>query len=336
MPLEVVVAAIGLLGVITYAILAGADFGGGIWDLLAWGPRRTQQREAIAHAVGPVWEANHVWLIFIIVVLFTGFPTAFAALSVGLFAPFHLALLGIILRGAAFVFRAYSPQSEQKPSQSSQRWGTIFGAASVITPVILGMALSAVSAGQLRVIDGVVQSEGIVWLTPLAIAMGLLALALCAYLAAVYMTLETRDELQADFRQRALLAGTAVVGLSLLSLPLLYFTAQHLWEGLISLRAAPVLTIGVLAALLSGWALLRWRFQLARGAAIVQISCLLAGWGIAQYPYIIYPDVTLAAAAAPRATLIFILVALPLGLLILLPSLWFLFKVFKSAPIEDL
>jgi cytochrome bd ubiquinol oxidase subunit II len=111
MSAELLVAALGIIALIAYAVLGGADFGGGVWDLFARGPRREAQRDAIAHAMGPVWEANHVWLIFVIVIIFSAFPAAYNVLSIALFVPFHLVLLGIILRGAAFVFRAYSPQS---------------------------------------------------------------------------------------------------------------------------------------------------------------------------------------------------------------------------------
>jgi cytochrome bd ubiquinol oxidase subunit II len=327
------VAGLALVALIAYAVLAGADFGGGVWDAFARGPRKTEQREAIAKAMGPVWEANHVWLIFVIVLLFTGFPQAFAALSVALFTPLHLVLLGIILRGAAFVFRAYSPQSARTlgPSRSTQRWGAVFGASSVITPVLLGMCLGAVSSGNLRVEGTDVTVVGTPpWLAPVSLAIGAFALAVCAYLAAVFLANETEGELREDFRRRALLAGTAVVALSVLLLPLLYAQARHLWDGLASARAAPVLALGVAAALLSGWALWRRRPRLARTATVVQTACLLAGWGIAQHPFLIYPDVTVHAAAAPDATLRFVLWSTPFGMALLIPSLWLLFRVFKG------
>jgi cytochrome d ubiquinol oxidase subunit II len=318
MPPEDILAAVGLLAVIAYAVLGGADFGGGIWDLFAQGPRRYQQRAAIAHAMGPVWEANHVWLIFIIVLTFTAFPRAFAALCVALFVPFHLVLVGITLRGAAFVFRNYG-----KRDRAAARWGAIFGMASVITPVLLGMCLAAVSVGGLR------------WLAALSLMIGGLALVLCAYLAAVYLTNETVAELQEDFRQRALLADTFVVGLTVLLLPVIYFEAPHLWDGLISYRAAPVLVAGVVSALLSGWALLTRWYRLARLAAIVQVALLLVGWGLAQYPYVIFSEFTLAGAAAPRPTLLFVLYTIPFAAAVLLPSLWLLFAVFTGSQTED-
>jgi len=326
MALEDVVGLAGLASVIAYGVLGGADFGGGIWDLFAAGPRKAEQRRAIARAMGPVWEANHVWLIFVIVLLFTAFPPAFAALSIGLFGLFHCVLVGITLRGAAFVFRG-APVTHQE----ANTWGSVFGVASVITPVLLGMAVGAVSSGHLRVADGQTSVDGPApWFAPVSLAIGAFALALSAYLAAVYLTNETQGELQEDFRVRALWAGTCVVVLSVVALPLLYLESPHLWSGLVSPRAAPVLALGMATALLSGWALLRRRFRLARAAVVGQASLLLLGWGLAQYPYLIYPDVTFANAAAPEATLRFVLVAIPIGMAMLLPSLWFLFHVFKG------
>ncbi len=334
---EIGAAGLTLLAVVAYGVLGGADFGGGIWDAFAGGPRKQEQRDAISQAMGPVWEANHVWLIFVIVLLFSAFPPAYAALSVGLFFLFHLVLLGIILRGASFVFRAYSPEGsrnvdgdERTLGRSGGRWGVVFGVASVITPVLLGMSLGAVSAGGFHVANAVVTLEGIPWLAPVSLAMGAFALALCAYLAATFLAYETRGELQEDFRQRALWAGTVVVALSVLLLPLLAIDAPHLWAGLLATRTLPVLGVGLVAALASGWWLRTRRYRAARIAAIGQVGCLLAGWGLAQYPYIIYPDVTIYSAAAPEPTLQFILYSLPLGLALLLPSLWFLFRVFKG------
>src|SRR5439155_6331237 len=144
-----------MLALTAYTLLAGADFGGGVWDFFARGPRAEEQRHAIARAMGPVWEANHVWIIFLLVILFSGFPIAFSALSVALFIPFHLVLVGIILRGAAFVFRAHGAE-EEGPQHA---WARAFGSASIITPVLLGMCLGAVSAGEIRVVGGQTQAN---------------------------------------------------------------------------------------------------------------------------------------------------------------------------------
>lgn len=321
-------AALVVLGLCAYGVFAGADFGGGILDALARGPRREAQREAISRAMGPVWEANHVWLIFVIVLLFTGFPRAFYALVEGLFVPFHLALIGITLRGAAFVFRAYGPR---EPG-SLRRWGRVFGVASVLTPVLLGMCLGAVSSGEIRVgFDGEVTAGEGAWRSPLALMTGLFALSLCAYLAAVFLTVETEGELRDDFRRHALEIGTGVVALSAVLIPWVFLAAPHLGAGLLSLRALPALVLGGAGALASGYGLYGRRFELARAAAVVQVGCLLAGWALALSPFMIYPDVSIEGSAAPPATLIAVLWTIPPGLALLLPSLWWLFRVFKSS-----
>jgi cytochrome d ubiquinol oxidase subunit II len=346
---EALVAALGVVALIAYAVLGGADFGGGIWDLFATGPRRDAQRDAIAHAMGPVWEANHVWLIFVIVIIFSAFPRAYEALSIALFVPFHLVLLGIILRGAAFVFRAYSPQSARGAGAGTgaRRWGAVFGIASVMTPVLLGMCLGAVSSGAIVIEVSAGGGSGLgaaagdasiagaadtlpAWLAPVSLLIGALALALCAYLAAVFLANETTGALREDFRTRALFAGTAVVVLSAAALPLVRVQAPHLWQGLIGGPATPVVLAGVAAALLSGWWLRGRRYRLARIASVAQVACLLAGWAVAQSPYIIHPGLTLADAAAPRSTLLFILWSTPAGMAVLIPSLWLLFRVFKG------
>jgi cytochrome bd ubiquinol oxidase subunit II len=207
----------------------------------------------------------------------------------------------------------------------------VFGAASVLTPLLLGMCLGAVSSGGIVIQGGAVQYDDVPpWLAPVALLMGALALSLCAYLAAVFLANETTGALREDFRTRALLAGTAVVALSAVALPVVRSQAPHLWDGLIGGPATPVFVAGVIAALLSGWWLRQRRYRLARISSVVQIACLLAGWAIAQSPYIIYPGLTLEAAAAPRSTLLFILWSTPFGMALLIPSLWYLFRVFKG------
>jgi cytochrome d ubiquinol oxidase subunit II len=326
------VAVIAVFATLAYALLGGADFGGGVWDLFAYGSRREQQRAAIANAMGPVWEANHVWLIFLIVILFTAFPPVYSTLSTALFVPFHLVLLGIVLRGAAFVFRAYGYRAGADITATERGWGVVFGISSTITPFLLGACMGAVASGAIRVIDGRVETTGVAWLTPLSLLTGTIALALCAYLAAVYLTIETRGELQNDFAGRAILAGTVTVALSVLALPILRADAPHMWRGLLTPHAWPILGVGAVAALLAGWSLLRRRFRLARAAAIIQIAMLLGGWLAAQYPYIVFPDLDLKNAAAPPASLRFFLIALPIGFALLGPSLYLLFRVFKTEP----
>jgi cytochrome d ubiquinol oxidase subunit II len=322
-----------LLALIAYGVLGGADFGGGVWDAFARGPRKKQQRDAIAHAMGPVWEANHVWLIFVIVLLFTVFPRVFYAVSLGLFVPFHLVLVGITLRGAAFAFRSHEAHATHSEEGRGAAWGVVFGVASIITPVLLGMCFGAVTTGGLRIEGERVWFEGTrPWLSLFSICMGCAALSLFAYQAAVFLCLETAGALQEDFRTRALWAGTVVVIGAALTIPLTYFQARNLWNGLTSLRAAPIVLAGGASALTSGWALWRRRYRLARLATVMQVALLLVGWAAAQHPYIIYPDLTLETARPDPTTMRFVLWTLPFGAALLGPSLWFLIRVFKGAP----
>ena len=325
--LEFAIGFVLLLGVILYAVLGGADFGGGVWDLLARGPRAMQQREVIAHAIGPIWEANHVWLIFVIVIVFTVFPPVYAALSVALFVPLTLALVGIVFRGVAFVFRT--------PARSvavvGGVWDRVFAIASVATPVFFGMAAGAVASGQIQVVDGVVQSDPwSIWLAPFPLVIGLLALATCAYLAAVYLTVETDGELQEDFRQRALGAGVAFAILAAIALPLARRDAPHIWDGLTATWAIIIVPIGILLAVATGWAVYNRRFLLARYTAVAEVALLLVGWALAQYPYIVAPDLTFENSAATPAMMRAALITYGVGAIILIPSLWLLFRVFKA------
>lgn len=329
---DLLVNGVGLVAVATlvaYAVLAGPDFGAGVWDLLARGSRASEQRAVIAAAMGPVWEANHVWLIFLIILLFTAYPTAFAALSVAFFVPFHLVLAGIVLRGAAFVFRTYT-RSGAGPARA---WGRVFGIASVFTPFVLGAALGATATGEVRVLDGRVQpGAGLAWLQAFPLALGALTLLLCAHTAALRLALMSRGPVRQDFRRRGLAVGLLAGVISLGTLVLLMGTAPRLWDGLMSLRAVPVLVVAVLLAPASASALWRRHFGLARAFGVGQVVCLLVAWALAQWPYIVYPDVLLDAAAAPPATLAFVLATLPVGMGLVLPSLWLLFTVFRDLP----
>jgi cytochrome d ubiquinol oxidase subunit II len=324
-----------LAGVMAYALLGGADFGGGVWDLFAVGERKREQRLAVQRAMGPVWEANHVWLIFVVVVLFTCFPRGYAALSIALFLPFHAALIGIMLRGASFVFRSYQSRQESAAAETSA-WGIVFGVASIITPVLLGAAFGVVTEGDIRVDETgqVALARAAPWLSPYCVTNGLLALATCAYLAAVYLTNETHGALREDFRLRAIGAGTATAVLSGLVALFAWQEATWFFDRLISPRTLPVVVAGLLCFAGSAWSVFTRRYWLSRLFAAGEISLLLLGWGVAQHPYLVYPDIMLVEAAAPVATLRFMVLSLPIGAALLLPSLWLLFHVFKHDALE--
>ena len=319
-----------LAGVMAYALFGGADFGGGVWDLFACGERKRDQRLAIQRAMGPVWEANHVWLILVIVVLFTCFPRGYAALGIALFIPFHLALLGIMLRGASFVFRSYQSRQKDAAAETSA-WGIVFGVASIISPVLLGIAFGVVTEGSIRVLDGeVVFLRDDVWVSPYCLANGLLALSTCAYLAAVYLTNETEGPLREDFRWRAIFAGMSTALLALVVLVLAWSQAKWFFDRLLAWRTLPIVLVGIGCFAGSAWAMVDRRFALARAFAAGEIVLLLLGWAVAQYPYLVYPDVPFHDVAAPVATLRFVVLSLPVGAAMIGPSLWFLMKAFKA------
>jgi cytochrome d ubiquinol oxidase subunit II len=326
-------AAAGLVvALAAYLVMGGADFGGGVWDLFATGPRRKRQRALIAESIGPIWEANHVWLILAVVLLFVCFPPVFARLSVALHIPLTLMLVGIVLRGSAFTFRTYDSQSDHV----QRRWGVLFSWASLVTPVLLGVVAGTIAEGDVPAHPSGTFIEAYVhpWLRPFPLAIGVLALSLCAYLAAVYLTVETDDpDLQDDFRVRAFGAGIGVFMAAMLALVLARRYVPLVWQGLTQSAWAPAYQVVVGGLALFGFAAL-WqrRYRMARVAAPVQAVLILGGWVLCQYPYLVPPDLTIAVAAAPTVTLELVLAALALGFVVLVPSLIYLFRVFKSRP----
>jgi Cytochrome bd-type quinol oxidase, subunit 2 len=320
-----------LVSLIFYALGAGADFGGGVWDLFASGPRAKQQRELIAKAIGPIWEANHVWLILVVVLLFVAFPQAFSAISIALHIPLTLMLIGIVLRGSAFVFRSYDLQTDEV----QRRWSRLFAVGSIIAPIMLGACVGAVASGDIRVdIDsGRVQTNFFSqWLAPFPIAIGLFALALFAFLAAVYLSLEAEEpELKEDFRNRALWAGVGVGVLAFLCLYLSGKGAPLIRAGLAKSWWAVPFQLLTAAVALAGIGTLWFRkFWAARILAITQVTLIILGWGLAQFPYLVEPDLTFTNSAAPESVLKLLLIALAAGAVLLFPSLWYLFRVFKT------
>jgi cytochrome d ubiquinol oxidase subunit II len=325
-----------------YVLFGGADFGGGVWDLLASGPRRQRQRELIANAIAPIWEANHVWLIVVVVMLFVCFPVAFATFGTILHIPLSLMLIGIVLRGSAFVFRSYSygPRSERR------HWGQLFAASSLITPAVLGMCVGAVVSGNVgramsEVTAGSPASFSAVyvrpWLMPFEIAVGAMTVALLSFLAATYLTIEAEGdrELQDDFRDRALGAAVAALALATIALVLGAGSGNVLTRLIRPGWATLVLAGSGVAALTSAVSLFNRRFQLARLAAGAWVTLVLWGWVLAQFPLIIPPNLTIDAAAAPDRTLEDTMAVLVGGAIVLIPSLWYLLRVFKSGASKE-
>lgn len=319
------------LSIIVYAALGGADFGGGVWGLLNFGRRRKDQSRLIIDALGPVWEANNVWLIYLVVGLNTCFPEVAATLSISLFIPFTLALIGIVMRGASFGFRTHFSEA----GKLSSTWGNSFSVASLITPFLLGTVAAAVASGDIHVQNGIPPSLFHPWLTPFALVVGFMALGVCATIAAIYLTVEARGQHDEDlaniYRMRAFIAGgvTAVIGL--VALFLAPSEASPIWRGVLD-HALWAVGVTLLLGLVTVWMLFTRRYQLARIFVIIDVGAFLGTWGLAQLPYIIPPNLTIPQTASPPTTLEEFLFSAIAGLSVLIPSMWFLFHTFKGRP----
>jgi cytochrome d ubiquinol oxidase subunit II len=331
---EIYVLGVLWVGLTLYVLLGGADFGGGVWDLLAFGPRRMRQRALISDAIAPVWEANHVWLIFVLTGLLAAYPAVFADLSVALYLPFSLVMLGIVFRGAAFAFRAHG----DRESPWVRTWTPVFGITSLVSPFLLGAAAASIASGRIRVIDGTVEA-GIVsaWTAPLSLFAGVFAVTICGYLAATYLIVEAAArgdaELERDFRARAIGSGVVAGLLAGVGLLVVRSQAPVLWEGMTE-RGLPFVVLSALGGIASIAAMTAGRYRWARTSAAVAVGAVLWGWGAAQWPYLVVPDVTAEASAAPEDTVRMVAIGFTIGGLLLAPSLLLLFRVFKSQSVE--
>jgi cytochrome bd ubiquinol oxidase subunit II len=326
---EFIFAGIVLVALVIYSLLAGADYGAGFWDLVCSGPRRQDQRDLIARAIEPVWETNHVWLILIVVLLFAGYPPAFSAIFTGLAVPVFLILLGIVLRGSSYVFRAYFAGSVR----TQLYWGKVFSISSSMTPLFLGIVIGAISGDTLVVKDGISENGFLrTWFHPFPLIVGVLSISLFAYLSACYLIIETEDPvLQVDFRNRALFSGFA----SVLAAFATYAVAGNDAGGIgNSLSRAPHVWLieagAAIAAVVAFQALWSRHYLRARIAAAAQVGLIVIGWGAAQYPYLVRPDLTIFKSSAPTNVLAEIEIACAVGGVVLIPSLILLFHVFKA------
>jgi cytochrome d ubiquinol oxidase subunit II len=318
-----IIAGIMVLALNAYVLMGGADFGGGVWDLFAGGPRRDTQRELITKSIAPIWEANHVWLIVAIV----------------LHIPITLMLIGIVLRGSAFVFRSYGSRT----GGTRRRWGIAFAAASTVTPVLLGMIIGSIATGDVATAYGRIGAASFAqvfispWLAPFPTAVGLFALALFAFLAAIYLTIEAKDDdaLREDFRVRALIAAIVVAVLAAVALVLSRNAAPRVMAGVVGGSWSWLLHLCTgTAAVTAIAALWRRNFRLARITAAAQVSLILWGWVLAQYPFIIPETVSIRQASAPEVTLTLLLIGLGAGALVLIPSLRYLLRTFAGHATE--
>lgn len=326
---QTILAIVLIFSLTFYALMAGADFGAGVWHLLARGSTRRSQHRLIGEAIGPIWEANHVWLILAITILFAAFPAAYAQISITLHIPLTLLVIGIVLRGSAYAFRHYDVLDDEV----HLRWDQIFSVSSLFTPVILGIVIGGITIGHFPVnpknfFDGFVAP----WFQPFPLVMGLFTLALFSYLAATYLIMETKEQqLQALFRKRAIAAVLLAGLLEEFVLLLGKSAAPRLWGELTNSLWGGLLQLGVGVLMVAAiWLLLTRRFWWARTCAIVQVTLTIWAWGLAQFPYLVPPYLTVFNASSPEITLRLITVALLAGALLLFPSLFYLFRVFKG------
>jgi cytochrome d ubiquinol oxidase subunit II len=318
--------ALVIAGITAYAVLGGADFGGGFWDLTAGGDERGGRvRGMVQHSMGPVWEANHVWLIFVLVVMWTCFPVAFGSIMSTLYVPMLIAVVGIIFRGTAFALRG------QAATIGEARFlGALFASSSVLVPFCFGACLGAIGSGRVPV--GNATGDPISsWLNPTGILVGALAVITGAYLAAVYMAGDSvragLPDLRRAFRARALIAGVAAGIVAIGGLIVLRDDARPLFDGLTS---GGGLVFVIASAVAGGVTLaLVWveRYELARFTAAAAVACVTIGWAFAQSPYLLPDQLTLDEAAAGDATLVATLIGVALGMLVLVPSLYLLYSL---------
>jgi cytochrome d ubiquinol oxidase subunit II len=337
MQLSYVLLSILWLALIIYTVLGGADFGAGMLELFTVGPNGARQDALIDESLDPVWEANHVWLIFLLVVFFTAFPPAFAAINVVLFIPLMLALIGIVLRGASFAFRVHGIIGR---TQTVRILSRIFSVASAMTPFFLAVAAAAIASGhiQLQNKSQIQTNSGSYWLTPFALTIGAMALTLCVTIAAIYLTVEATNKgetgLAEAFRARGLVAGALTAALGALGLLLAPSEAATLWQGMLD-HALPLVIVTMLIGAATATALWFKRYGWARVLIVAEAAFILLTWGVSQFPYLIPPDVQVQSAASPQSTQLTLLIGIIIALVIVTPSFWLLFYVFKLKKVTD-
>jgi cytochrome bd ubiquinol oxidase subunit II len=324
-------AAILWIGATLYAVFGGADFGGGFWDLIAGDAEKGERpRALIQQSLTPVWEANHVWLIFILVILWTAFPEAFGAVMSTLYVPLALAAFGIVLRGAGFAFR-----KSVRSLQARRAMGAAFALSSVLTPFFMGAVVGAIAAGNVPAAgDGDAFSS---WIAPLPLLVGALFVASGAYLAAVFLVSDARRTGAADldgyFARRALAVGVVAGAFAVAGIFALHDEARYLYDRLTS-EALPLVVVsalsglGVLALLLRGGR--RGLRPLAAGAVVAVIW----GWGVAQFPYLLPTSLKISQSAAPGPTLDAVLIVFAIAALVVLPALGLLYWLSQRGLLE--
>ena len=314
-----------LIGLVFYAVLGGADFGAGFWQLTAGkGPHAQAIRDHAHHAIAPVWEANHVWLVFVLTVTWTAYPTAFGSIASTLAVPLFIAGVGIIFRGATYALRAGTAGLREQRVVD-----TVFSLSSILTPFALGTVVGAIAARRVPV-GNAAGDQFSSWTNATAIIIGVLAVATAAYLGAVFLCADAvrhgERELEVEFRKRAFAAAVVAGALALAALPVVHSKAHPLFEGLTHGKGLASVIVSIVAGVVTFFLLWRRRYEAARYCSAVAVAAVVAGWAFAQSP-VLLPGLTIKDAAASHDTLVAIVVAVVAGGAILFPSLALLFRL---------
>ena len=325
-------AAILWVGATFYALFGGADFGGGFWDLFAgWDERGQRPRDVIQRSLTPVWEANHVWLIFVLVVLWTAFPTAFSAIFTTLYVPIALAALGIVLRGAGFAFRKSIVGLRERRAM-----GATFAISSVLTPFFMGAVVGAIAAGNVPAAgNGDAFSS---WIQPLPLLIGAMFVASGAYLAAVFLVGDARRggdaEMERYFERRALGAAVVAGAFALAGIFALHSEARYVFDRLTA-EGLPLVILSLLCGLALLVVLLRGGRRLLRPLAAGAVVAVIWGWGVAQFPYLLPTSLRIDQAAAPDATMTIVFIVFAVATVVVLPSLALLYTLTQRDLLES-
>jgi cytochrome d ubiquinol oxidase subunit II len=326
------VAVVLWIGATLYAVFGGADFGAGLWSLLAGqGERGERARALVDWAIGPVWEANHVWLIFVLVVMWTAFPVAFSSIMSTLFIPLSLAALGIVLRGSGFAFHKLARQLRYR--RLAER---VFGFFSLLTPFFMGTVVGAIASGRVPV--GNAAGDAVTsWLNGVSLLTGALFVATGAYLSAVFLISDARragdPDLERYFSTRALIAALAAGTIALAGIFAYRADARFIYDGLTS-EGLPLVILSAACGL--GVLRLLWRGQRrgARPLAVGAVVAVIWGWGVAQYPYLLPQALTIKDGAGPSSTLTAVLVVFGVAVVVVLPALGFLYTLTQRSVLE--
>jgi cytochrome d ubiquinol oxidase subunit II len=323
-----------VLGIAAYAVLGSADYGAGFWDLTAGSARRGGAiRGMIQRSMAPVWEANHVWLIFVLVIVWTAFPKAFASIFTTLHIPLFLAAIGIIFRGTAFALRGQAATIRE-----ARVLGALFATASVLIPFFFGAVLGGIASGRVGIGNATGDSIDS-WVNPTSALIGVIAVLTGAYLAAVFLAGDSvraeQPELARAFRSRALLAGAASGAVSIGGLLVLHSDARPLFDGLTSGSGLAMVIVSALAGATTLFLVWTERYGPARVSSALAVVAIVIGWALAQNPYLLPPALTLDEAAAADAVLQATVIVVGLGMLILGPSLWFLYRLVLKGDLDQ-